>query len=147
MIEAGGERLSFILQPRAAELYAVLAGLEVVVSRGWQGVVVETDCLEAVNMVKGSEECFAEEGNIIDKIRRLLCCCSSQGLLHVPRVANRAAHAIASFVAQGNGCFHWLEVGPSWLRDVIVNDGPLTASILREGCGEVSSTTGHSHLL
>lgn len=36
--------------------------------RGWQDVVVETDGLEVVNMVNGSEECFAEEGNIVDKI-------------------------------------------------------------------------------
>jgi hypothetical protein len=88
LVEAGGERLSFILRPRAAELYAVLSGLEVAVMRGWQFGVVETDCLEAVRLVNGNEECFAEDGIIVDKIRSLLAILNSCGISYVPRVAN-----------------------------------------------------------
>lgn len=100
-------------------------------------MMVETDCLEAVKMEAGNEECFVAEGFIVDKIRSLLRMSCFQSLSHVPRTANRAAHAVASFVARLNGCFWWLGVGSS----------SVTKVLFREESGEVMSTTGHSHIL
>lgn len=51
-MEAVGERL----RPCAAELYAVLQGLELSVERGW-GMVAE---VAGERMVSGSEDCWAE---------------------------------------------------------------------------------------
>lgn len=54
-MEAVGERLRSSLKPCAAELYAVLQGLELSVERGWGMVEVAGE-----RMVIGSEDCWAE---------------------------------------------------------------------------------------
>ncbi|PRQ37083.1 putative ribonuclease H-like domain, reverse transcriptase zinc-binding domain-containing protein [Rosa chinensis] len=147
LVEAMGERILGRLKPRAAELLCVLKGLEWAVMRGWSDLRVETDCLEAVRLVNGCEECLADEGLIVERIRMLLGALEIQGIHHVVRVANMAAHEVAGFVARGNGRYSWLGVGPSWLMDVIDNDGPITSSVRREESGEFLSTTGHSRSL
>lgn len=61
----------------------MLLGLELLVERGWGMVEVETDCLEAVRMVNGSEDCFAEEGVLVEKIRSLLASIGMNGFSYV----------------------------------------------------------------
>lgn len=68
--------------------------------------VIEIDCLEAVRLINGTEECLADEGLLVDKVRMLLSsliCKVYISHVHVlPRVANRAAHVVAGFVALGS---------------------------------------------
>ncbi|XP_062013823.1 uncharacterized protein LOC133730205 [Rosa rugosa] len=147
MVAAMGERVAGRLKPCAAELFSVMRGVEWAMERGWTGLVVETDCLEAVRMVNGSDECLASEGTIVERIREILGALDIHNIQYVPREANMAAHAVAGVVARGNGRSSWLGVGPSWLMDVIGNDGPVTGYFYREESGEFLSTTGHSHVL
>ncbi|XP_062020732.1 uncharacterized protein LOC133737131 [Rosa rugosa] len=147
LVEAMGEKISGRLKPLAAELLCVLKGLELAVVRGWRDLWVETDCLEAVRLVNSSEECLADEGLLVERIRMLMGALEIQGIHHVVRVANKAAYEVAGFVARGNGRYSWLEVGPTWLMDVIDNDGPITSLVSREESGEFLSTTGYSSSL
>lgn len=74
--------------------------------------MVETDCLEAVRMVNRTEDCFAEEGIFVEKIRSLLRLNCFHSFVYVPRTANRVAHEVARYVARLNGRFRWLGVEP-----------------------------------
>ncbi|PRQ48995.1 hypothetical protein RchiOBHm_Chr2g0116941 [Rosa chinensis] len=51
------------------------------------------------------------------------------------------------YVVRGNGRLVWLGVGPIWLMDVMVVDGPVTEVVLREESGELMSTTGQSRFM
>lgn len=62
LVMAAGERLNGRLQSCAAELSAVILGLEMVQAEGWQVAKIESDCLEAVHLVNG----FAEEGVLVE---------------------------------------------------------------------------------
>lgn len=110
--------------PCAAELVAILRGSETAVEKGWGAVLVETNCLEAVLMVIGNEECLAEEGLLVDKNRPLLTHLKLQGISYIPRVANGAAHEVAHFVSRKEGHYIWLGVRPVWLMDVILMTNP-----------------------
>ncbi|XP_061999284.1 uncharacterized protein LOC133716613 [Rosa rugosa] len=103
LVGAMGEILLYRLQPRAAELMAILKGLEWCNGQGWRGLIIETDCLEAVQLVNGTDECLADEGLLVDRIRFLMGSMGIQGIHFVPRVVNGAAHVVAGFVARDNG--------------------------------------------
>ncbi|XP_061989802.1 uncharacterized protein LOC133708333 [Rosa rugosa] len=91
-VAALGERLVGRLSPCAAELFSVLRDLEWAMDQGWNGLVIETDCLEAVRMVNGSDECLASEGVLVERIREILDALDIPNIHHVPRVANMAAY-------------------------------------------------------
>ncbi|PRQ43460.1 putative ribonuclease H-like domain, reverse transcriptase zinc-binding domain-containing protein [Rosa chinensis] len=147
LVLAVGERLIGRLQPCAAELQALILGLEVMVENGWRMEKVETDCLEAVQLVNGCDDCLAPEGVLVDKVRMLLASVGIQGISHVPRSVNGAAYVIAKSVARLNGRFSWLGVGPHWLMDVVADDRPVTHGCNRAVGGNSLSTTGFSHIL
>lgn len=46
----------------ASELYVIKLGLELAIERRLSPVLVETDYLEAVNMLNGDKVCYATEG-------------------------------------------------------------------------------------
>ncbi|KAM5569213.1 hypothetical protein ABKV19_016632 [Rosa sericea] len=106
-----------------------------------------TDCLEAVLLVNGNDECLAEEGLLVDRMRFLLGSVGVRDIHYVPRSANKAAHEVAGFVARDFGRYDWLGVGPSWLMDVILGDRFVTGSVSREESGDSLYTAGHSHIL
>ncbi|KAL6128838.1 hypothetical protein ACLB2K_072192 [Fragaria x ananassa] len=85
----------------------VITGLEEVIQGGWQLVCMGTDCLEAVSLVNGVGECFADEGVLVKRVRMLLSKIGSppRGVLFMVRI----------------------RVGSDWIMDVIVN-GPVTGS-------------------
>lgn len=69
---AVGQRLNLRLDPYVCELFAIKNGLEFVLEQGWRHVVVETDSLEAVNVVNGVGDCFADAGVVVERIRCML---------------------------------------------------------------------------
>ncbi|KAL6140013.1 hypothetical protein ACLB2K_058314 [Fragaria x ananassa] len=147
LVLAGGERVQGRFRPSVVELLALCKGLKYVVEHNWLLEKVECDCLEAVRVVNDVGECFSEEGILVDRVRVLLVAVDSPKLSHVSRTANGAADVVAKYVARLNGRLVWLGVGPDWLMDVIVSDGPVTVSGSREMSGETSSSTDNSHVL
>ncbi|KAL6225195.1 hypothetical protein ACLB2K_004046 [Fragaria x ananassa] len=129
------------LSRHIAELLAILIGIEVVIQRGWQVERIEADCLEAVNLMNETWECFAEDGVSVEKIRMLLSEVSRDVIVYTTRSTNVVAHSIAQFVARVEGRFTWLGVGPNWLMDVISNDRLVTVSSSGEMSGEPMSIT------
>ncbi|KAL6201495.1 hypothetical protein ACLB2K_025209 [Fragaria x ananassa] len=67
---AVGERLGGRQHICAAELHAVLLGLDIAKQNGWSCFMVKSDCLEVVSLVNSNEECFA--GVLVEEVRGLL---------------------------------------------------------------------------
>ncbi|KAL6197123.1 hypothetical protein ACLB2K_032735 [Fragaria x ananassa] len=88
-----GERLGGRQQICAAELLAVLLGLDIAKQNGWSYFMVKSDCLEVVSMVNSNEECFA--GVLVEEVRGLLPLYNASGFSHVSRRAHGAAHEVA----------------------------------------------------
>lgn len=93
LIMAVGERLGGRQQICAAELLAVLLGLDIAKQNGWSYFMVKSDCLEVVSMVNSNEECFA--GVLVEEVRGLLPLYNASGFSHVSRRAHGAAHEVA----------------------------------------------------
>ncbi|KAI5334479.1 hypothetical protein L3X38_024612 [Prunus dulcis] len=66
-------------------------------------LVIESDSLSVVHMVKSYEECLAAEGAFVEGERRLLANHESSAVRHIPRHANRAAHHVAHFSLRDQG--------------------------------------------
>ncbi|KAL6204567.1 hypothetical protein ACLB2K_021834 [Fragaria x ananassa] len=127
---AGGEKVQGRFRPSVAKLLAICKGLEYVVEHHWLLEKIECDCLEAMRVVNDVDECFADEGILVDRVRALLVAIGSPKLSHVSRTANGAVDVVAKYVARLNG------------RDI-----PVTVSGSREMSGETSSFTDNSHVL
>lgn len=52
----------------AAELFAIKFALELAIERRLRSIVVETDCMEAMQLINSAEECLAAEGVVVDQI-------------------------------------------------------------------------------
>ena len=143
---AVGERCYGRLSPLAAELQAIIMGLELMLERRWVPDGVEIDCLEAVRLVNGDEQAFAfaHDGVLVERVRQLLSSLGLHGISHIPRGANGVAHAVATRVARLDGRRMWLGVGPDWLMDVIFGDRPVTYVSNQEASGAYVPTTGSS---
>jgi hypothetical protein len=88
--------------------------------------------METITVVNAIEECLGAAGIVVEEIKRLMRCFTVSFIIHTSRTANKAAHAIATFVAQENRHLSWLGDGPSWLVHVINNDAPVTLNPIRE---------------
>ncbi|XP_062000509.1 uncharacterized protein LOC133717787 isoform X2 [Rosa rugosa] len=155
LVLAGGQRLSHQLSSVVVNLLAIKEGLEAVKECGGGRVVVETNCLLAVKVLNQRNQCFAAEGIIVEEIQSLMSDLNVYEIQHVRKTGNQGAHAVAKFVAQEQGCFKWLEVGPSWLMSIIDSDRPLTQGSARDMSSDWTSnvlgiheaTLDHSHYM
>ncbi|PRQ56623.1 putative ribonuclease H-like domain-containing protein [Rosa chinensis] len=111
-VGAVGQRLSFNIPPRTAELFAIKIGLEFALEKGWSALVVECDCLEVVNLLSREEECMSADGVVAWEVQRLLVRFQHARIVFSPREVNRAAHMVAQHVARVERRICWLGVGP-----------------------------------
>jgi hypothetical protein len=72
LVGAMSQRLRQRLKPRMAELFAIKLGLEFALANGWVSFQVESDCMEAVNLLSRDGECLAAEGVVVEEVKRLM---------------------------------------------------------------------------
>ena len=78
-----------------AEGLAIKEALSWIKSQAWQEVVIESDCLAAVQAVRSKVRMRSPYGRIIEDCRRLLENQNTVSLLFIKRSANMAAHELA----------------------------------------------------
>ena len=84
-----------IKSPLQAERKAILFGLQVAREMDYKSIIVETDCLIAVQEISKKQHSLCEWNSIIVDIVELFVDYESCFITHVSRLANALAHNIA----------------------------------------------------
>ncbi|KAM1428225.1 hypothetical protein ACFX1S_020467 [Malus domestica] len=119
---AGGSGTGICHSAAAAEACAIRSALMACIDNGFDKVVIESDALVIIHMLKKestqdySIECIL--GDIEILVQRL----TSVTFSFVPRESNRAAHSVAKFALQQGGDFVWDCIGPEFLFNVLAHD-------------------------
>ncbi|KAL5546786.1 hypothetical protein UlMin_006473 [Ulmus minor] len=98
----------FPVSVEAAESLAIKWGIITALETGLTGFTVASDCVSIVTALNNGNRNYGECGVILDEILNLFSFPSFEGLLFMPRGANRAAHNIARFAALSNKSHTWL---------------------------------------
>lgn len=88
-------KLEHIHCPETAETLAIVQGIEFATDRGWQHIVIESDCLTVINAVKSSVRCLTMAGHFIDFIKSKVGSFSNVVFLHIKPSGNVVAHRLA----------------------------------------------------
>ena len=73
-------------------------------------------------MVNSSDQCWAEEGFLVEEIKNLLKVCSSSNVIFQPRECNIVAHGLAKSSLLEIENMYCIEHGPEWLMELIMVD-------------------------
>lgn len=83
------------VRPLTAELCAIHFGLLLAWRKGFQKLVLETDCLEAKNLIMGYKDGSVEDRALIQIYKELLARHWEVKVIHVPRESNYGADWLA----------------------------------------------------
>ena len=103
-----------VTDPLTAEVQAFRDGVIFAKLRGYSHVVMETDCLEIVNLYSRHVDRSAV-APILDEVGELVSDFDSFLVKHVRRTANNSAHMCARFARTLGVTSSWLEESPSFL--------------------------------
>ncbi|XP_074346913.1 uncharacterized protein LOC141685724 [Apium graveolens] len=81
--------------PYMAEAIAIKEALSWIQDRGWSKIVVESDCLTAVQAVRSKVPMRSPFGDVIQSCRNMLASFNTVSLFFIKRSANMAAHELA----------------------------------------------------
>ena len=114
--------LDGVTDPMIAETLAVREGVLFARLRGYSHVVVESDCLEVVNLctLRGNSRSIASP--IIQEIGELAGTFVSFSIRHVGRVLNVPAHLCAKRASTLAGTESWLGESPDFLVPSLLDD-------------------------
>lgn len=85
-------------------------------------IVIETDCLEVVQVIAEQEYTHVQIEGIIADIRTELQLLPYVTLQHTPRLCNKVAHCLANFAYEACTSSTWLDHPPDFIRDLIEFD-------------------------
>lgn len=85
-------------------------------------LIVETHCLNAVQMINYEGECMAVEGGLVEEIYRLRHQCFHFSVKYVPQCVNTVAHQIAQYSMWEQVLAFWFKSGLLWLKECIQHD-------------------------
>ncbi|KAL5554513.1 hypothetical protein UlMin_041914 [Ulmus minor] len=112
----------FPISVEAAESLAIKWGIITALEAGLTGFTVASDCVSIVNTLNNGNRNYGECGIILDEILNLFSFPSFEGLLFMPRGANKAAHNIARFAALSNGSHTWLGEIPICASSIVLTE-------------------------
>uniref|UniRef100_A0A803Q8A7 RNase H type-1 domain-containing protein n=1 Tax=Cannabis sativa TaxID=3483 RepID=A0A803Q8A7_CANSA len=112
------------LTPLHAELTTIAGGLKVGLHQRLPSFTVETNCLQAVNLVLKDEGGCRDVDGLITHIRSLLQDVRVHGISFVYRKANQVAHVLANETLINKASAMWVGVVPSCARQAVQLDSP-----------------------
>lgn len=83
---------------------------------------MESDAQQCITMLNGECEPDADIEGIHFDIQQCVTQFNKVLFTFAPRLCNKAAHAIASFVTKKGGSHVWDHVGTEWLFDILAED-------------------------
>ncbi|PRQ32559.1 putative ribonuclease H-like domain-containing protein [Rosa chinensis] len=121
-IAAFSYRAESVLSPLHAELLALKYGLDFLHAMNVTKVVMETDCLVAVQAINSSTEDLSELGALIHDIKGLVGVVGDVTVGFTPRQANRVAHRLASYSFDSNIHLDWFGHALEFVLDALMYD-------------------------
>ncbi|KAL5826596.1 hypothetical protein ACOSQ3_018435 [Xanthoceras sorbifolium] len=112
------------------EAQAVLEGILLAGNRGFRPLLVESDCLNVVNLCNSNITVLCEIGNVVRDIKLALGWFEVLSIGFVPRVSNSVAHGIARWALGFNCSTIWSCNFPSWLVNLVSGDSLRSSSVL-----------------
>lgn len=104
------------------ELKAIVEGLKFAESMNCMHVLVESDCLQAINLVLREEEVRNELGTLVDEIKRRVSSFSVVDFSFSQRNSNLVSDAIAKWARDERTNFDWVQFFPEWLCNLVFYD-------------------------
>ena len=90
--------------------------------RGFSHVVIETDCLEVVNLWSSRGNCRSVAATILEEVEELSSFFLSFSVQHVSRLLNNPAHLCAKRACTLAMTDSWLDACPDFLVSSLLND-------------------------
>ncbi|KAM2993814.1 hypothetical protein FF2_045866 [Malus domestica] len=119
---AGGSGTGISHSTAAAEACAIRSALMACIDNGFDEVVIESDALVIIQMLKKESTQDYSIECILGDIKILVQRLTSVTFSFVPRESNCAAHSVAKFALQQGGDFVWDCIGPKFLFNVLAHD-------------------------
>ncbi|KAL5559292.1 hypothetical protein UlMin_035503 [Ulmus minor] len=116
----------FPVSVEAAESLAIKWGIITALEADLTGFTIASDCVSIVTALNNENMNYGECGVILDEILNLFSFPSFEGLLFMPRGANRAAHNIARFAVLSNKFHTWLREIPTCASSVVLTEKQFT---------------------
>lgn len=112
-----------ICSSHQAKLWALWDGLTLTWSLGYRDVVVQNDCLLALNLVRNLDNISHASMSLVRRIKQLLLAKDQRiSISHVFRDGNRCADYLASYALNLDIGNHLLQEAPNGLREVLQED-------------------------
>ena len=108
--------------PLQAELWGLRQALSLVKDNGWSSVIIESDCLEAINLISGEEDVENHPCRALIRDCRMMSREVAVKLQHVLREANRCADKMAKLGSKQNEKLVRILVPPMELVDDLLAD-------------------------
>ena len=111
-----------VTDPLISELLAVREGTIFAQLRGFSHVVIETDCLEVVNLWSSRGNCRSVVAPILQEVEELSSGFMSFSVQHVSRLFNNPAHLCAKRACTLSRTDSWVEACPEFLVSSLLGD-------------------------
>ncbi|KAL5825608.1 hypothetical protein ACOSQ3_021671 [Xanthoceras sorbifolium] len=121
---AGSVSVAALFSPILAEATAVLHGIRLAIDTGFSPLLVESDALGVINVLRtGSIPC-SDLGLIISDIFQFCRCSIVFSCSFIPRIANRVADSLAKAAISSVEDRFWFEVCPFIVELLVQDDSP-----------------------
>ncbi|KAL8094911.1 hypothetical protein AgCh_036428 [Apium graveolens] len=84
-----------LMHPSMAEAVAIKEALSWLKNLGWESVIIESDCLVAIQSIRSSIKMRSRFGRVIEECRKMVEDSNNTKLYFIKRSANRSAHELA----------------------------------------------------
>ncbi|CAL9016420.1 unnamed protein product [Prunus brigantina] len=119
MLQAGGNEDMRYGSALIVEVDAIRATVVACQQGGFSHIIVESDSLSAIQMVKRDSVVDVEVEGLLFDIHVVTRELQEVTFMYAPRSCNTAAHEVATFVYRNGGLFWWDFIPPEWLFNTL----------------------------
>ncbi|KAL5810001.1 hypothetical protein ACOSQ4_026569 [Xanthoceras sorbifolium] len=112
VMAAGSVKLCGSFPPLLAETLAIRRGMQLALETGLSPLLLESDCLGAINAVKARSVLCSDMGLVLADICSLSSNLNVVSFSFIPREANKVADSLAKFALGLSSDLFWLESCP-----------------------------------
>lgn len=122
MVGASSRSLKVDLQGPIAELMAILQGIRLAVSIDCEKLLIESNCMVAINLISKKSNCLGEVEVVLEDIWTSTYSFSDISFSHIPRDCNRVADKLAKVARTRNLNMTRMCNFPRWMYDRVSFD-------------------------
>ncbi|XP_062028850.1 uncharacterized protein LOC133744829 [Rosa rugosa] len=121
-VAAIAHQVSHVTAALHIELVAIRAGMDLCQAMMVDKVIIESDCLVAIQAITSEVPDMSVYSPLIEDIKVGARVFQDISFVHAPRSANCVAHRLASHAFENEGSFEWFAQAPELILDAIMYD-------------------------